>query len=115
MSDCLFCKMVKGEIPVNKLYEDEDFIVIKDINPEPKVHYLMIPKEHYANLTELNDERAVKIGKGLKILSTTIALEKLNLKEGFRVVANTGDWGGQSVHHLHFHLLGGEKLTDKMG
>ena len=115
MDDCIFCKMVKGEIPSTKIYEDNDFIVVKDINPQPKVHYLMIPKEHYADLTELNEERAAKLGAGLKNLATDVAIDKLCLKEGFRIVANTGKFGCQSVKHLHFHLLGGEQLTDQMG
>ena len=113
MDDCLFCKMVKGEIPCNKLYEDDDMIVIKDINPEPKVHYLMIPKEHYADITELTDNRAIVLGRMLtKVKDIAI---KLDLKDGFRLVNNKGAFGCQSVKHLHIHVLGGEQLEDKMG
>jgi histidine triad (HIT) family protein len=114
MCDCIFCKMVKGEIPTNKLYEDDDFIVIKDINPKPKIHYLLIPKEHYKDLTELTEERAVRLGKGLKKLAS-LADNELNMKEGFRVVSNKGKFGTQSVEHLHFHLIGGEQLSENMG
>ena len=81
MDDCLFCKMVKGEIPCNKLYEDDDMIVIKDINPQPKVHYLMIPKEHYKDITELTAERAVTLGRMLTKVKDIA--ETLDLKDGF--------------------------------
>ncbi len=114
MDDCLFCKMVKGEIPCTKLYEDEDMIIIKDINPQPKIHYLMIPKEHYADITELNDERAIKLGKMLN-KAVKVCNEKLDLKDGFRLVNNKGAFGCQSVKHLHVHILGGEQLQDNMG
>ena len=114
MDDCLFCKMVKGEIPCTKLYEDENMIIIKDINPQPKIHYLMIPKEHYTDATELTEERAIKLGKMLK-KAVDVAQEKLDLKDGFRLVNNKGAFGCQSVKHLHVHILGGEQLQDCMG
>ena len=114
MEDCLFCKMVKGEIPCNKLYEDDDMIIIKDINPEPKVHYLLIPKEHYKDATELTEDRAIKLGKMIK-KAVDVSNEKLDLKDGFRLVNNKGTFGCQSVKHLHIHILGGEQLEDKMG
>ena len=113
MDDCLFCKMVKGEIPCNKLYEDDDMIVIKDINPQPKVHYLMIPKEHYKDITELDDKKATTLGRMLTKVKDIAT--KLDLKDGFRLVNNKGDFGCQSVKHLHIHILGGEQLEDKMG
>ena len=114
MDDCLFCKMVKGEIPCTKLYEDDDMIIIKDINPQPKIHYLMIPKEHYADVTELTDDRAIKLGKMIK-KTVEVCNEKLDLKDGFRLVNNKGAFGCQSVKHLHIHILGGEQLEDRMG
>ena len=114
MDDCLFCKMVKGEIPCTKLYEDDDMIVIKDINPQPKIHYLMIPKEHYADVTELTEVRAQKLGKML-MKTAKIATDTLKMTDGFRLVNNKGQIGCQSVKHLHVHILGGEQLEDKMG
>ena len=114
MDDCLFCKMVKGEIPCTKLYEDEDMIVIKDISPTPKIHYLMIPKEHYADITELNDERAITLGRMLK-KGAELADKTLNMKDGFRIVNNKGAHGCQSIKHLHFHIIGGEQLQDRLG
>ena len=113
MDDCLFCKMVRGEIPCTKLYEDEDMIVIKDINPQPKVHYLMIPKEHYADITELTEDRAKTLGRMLTKVKGIA--DKLDLKDGFRLVNNKGAFGCQSVKHLHIHILGGEQLEDRMG
>lgn len=108
--NCIFCKIIAGEIPSAKEYEDEKMIVIRDVEPRAKLHYLCIPKEHYAYLTELNGERA----ETLKECFLTIARIKdsLGLKEGYRVAINQGDDAGQSVHHLHIHLLGGEKLSD---
>jgi len=114
MDDCLFCKMVKGEIPCDKLYEDDDMIIIKDICGFPKIHYLMIPKEHYADITELTDDRAVKLGKMLK-KSAEVADKTLKMTDGFRFVNNKGKHGCQSIKHLHFHIIGGEQLQDRMG
>lgn len=108
--NCIFCKIIAGEIPSAKEYEDEKMIVIRDVEPRAKLHYLCIPKAHYAYLTDLDGKRA----ETLKECFLTIARIKdsLGLKEGYRVVINQGDDAGQSVHHLHIHLLGGEKLSD---
>ena len=110
MENCIFCKIVAGEIPSPRLYEDEKMIVIRDIEPKAKLHYLCIPKQHFAYLSEMDGEKA----EVLKHCFQTIAsLEKdLGLEEGYRVVINQGENGGQTVHHLHIHLLGGEKLSD---
>ena len=111
--DCIFCKIIKGEIPSSKVYEDEEFIVIKDVNPQAPVHLLAIPKEHFASVAELNDERAVVVGKMVKKLAE-IAGDN-GLDDGFRIITNKGKHGCQSVSHLHLHLLGGRQLDEKMG
>lgn len=112
MENCIFCKIVRGEIPSAKLYEDDDMILIKDLNPQASVHLLLIPKEHYADLTEMSDEQALTLGKCLKKVASMA--DQLGLGGGFRVVSNKGDDGRQSVHHLHVHILGGHPLSDIM-
>ena len=110
--DCIFCKIVSGEIPSTKMYEDENMVIIKDIEPQATLHYLLIPKEHYANIIEMTDEQAVTLSKCIKKLSTLV--DELGLGNGFRLVSNKGENGCQSVEHLHIHILGGEKLSEKM-
>lgn len=112
MYNCIFCKIVKGDIPSAKVYEDEDMIIIKDLNPQAPVHLLLIPKEHYANIVEMSDAQAQTLAKCLKKLSTLT--DKLGLQNGFRLVSNKGEDGCQSVGHLHIHILGGTKLSDTM-
>lgn len=108
MDDCLFCKFAKGEIPVNKVYEDEDFIVIRDINPQAKNHFLAIPKTHFKLLSEMTENDAERLKRILKKIPT---LEKeLELKNGYRLVINQGDDAGQTVPHLHIHILSGQKM-----
>ena len=113
MKDCLFCKIIAGEIPSTKVYEDDDMIVIKDINPQAKVHLLLIPKEHFANVTELNEKRAATLGRCL--MKITSMQKELGLTNGFRLITNAGADACQSVFHLHIHILGGEQLAEKMG
>lgn len=112
MSDCIFCKIANGEIPSTKLYEDDDMIIIKDLNPQAPVHLLLIPKEHYANIIEMSDAQAQTLAKCIKKLSTLT--DQLGLQNGFRLVSNKGEDGCQSVEHLHIHILGGAKLSDTM-
>lgn len=112
MNNCIFCKIVKGDIPSAKVYDDEDMIIIKDLNPQAPVHLLLIPKEHYANIVEMSDAQAQTLAKCLKKLATLT--DKLGLQNGFRLVSNKGDDGCQSVNHLHIHILGGTKLSDTM-
>lgn len=108
MDDCLFCKFAKGEIPVNKVYEDEDFIVIRDINPQAKNHFLAIPKTHFRLLSEMSENDAERLKRILKKIPT---LEKeLELTNGYRLVINQGDDAGQTVPHLHIHILSGQKM-----
>lgn len=112
MKNCVFCKIVKGDIPSTKVYEDDDMIIIKDLNPQAPVHLLLIPKEHYANIIEMTDEQSQTLAKCIKKLSTLT--DTLGLKNGFRLVSNKGEDGCQSVGHLHIHILGGCKLSDTM-
>ena len=110
MENCIFCKIVAGVIPSPRLYEDDKMIVIRDIKPKAKLHYLCIPKTHFALLSEMDAERAEIVKHCFSVIPT---LEKtLGLEEGYRVIINQGENGGQTVHHLHIHLLGGEKLAD---
>lgn len=112
MNECLFCKIISGEIPSSKVYEDDEILAFKDINPMAPIHILVIPKKHIGGADELNDENAVISGK---ILSVTSKLAKeLGLENGFRIVTNVGEDGGQTVRHLHFHLLGGKKLNTEL-
>ena len=112
MENCVFCKIVKGDIPSTKVYEDDDMIIIKDLNPQAPVHLLLIPKEHYANIIEMTDAQSQTLAKCIKKLSTLT--DTLGLKNGFRLVSNKGEDGCQSVGHLHVHILGGSKLSDTM-
>ena len=110
MENCIFCKIISGEIPSPRLYEDEKMIVIRDIEPKAKLHYLCIPKTHFALFSEM-DEACADIVK--HCFQTLPKLEKtLGLQEGYRVIVNQGVNGGQTVPHLHIHLLGGELLGD---
>ena len=110
MENCIFCKIIAGEIPSPRLYEDEKMIVIKDIEPKAKCHYLCIPKTHFALFSEMDSEKAEIVKHCFGVIPTLE--EKLGLKEGYRVIINQGENGGQTVPHLHIHLLGGEKLPD---
>jgi histidine triad (HIT) family protein len=104
-NDCLFCKIVDGKIPSNRLYEDEVCIAFPDINPQAPTHLLVIPKQHVVSLAHTAAEHAELLGK---LLAATVKVaEQQSLERGYRVVLNTGVEGGQTVHHLHLHLLGG--------
>ena len=108
MSDCLFCRVSDGSLPAEKVYEDDQVIVFKDIYPKADVHLLMIPRQHIASLTELHDGHDYLIAKMMRLLPR-IAREQ-GLENGFRTIINTGPGGGQEVYHLHIHLLGGGTL-----
>jgi histidine triad (HIT) family protein len=108
MENCIFWKIIAGEIPSPRLYEDDQMIVIRDIEPKAKLHYLCMPKVHFATLKEMDDARADIVKHIFAVIPT---LEKeLGLEEGYRVIINQGTNGGQTVPHLHIHLLGGEVL-----
>ena len=113
MSDCLFCRIIAGEIPSTKVYEDEDVFAFRDIAPQAPVHILVVPREHIASAAELNAENAPLAAKCLEAAAKIAAQE--GLTGGYRLVSNCGDDAGQTVKHLHFHILGGKKLTDQMG
>lgn len=106
--DCLFCKIVNGEIPSKKLYEDELVYVFHDISPEAPVHFLAIPKQHITSANEINSENSSIIAHIFEVISNLA--KELNLSDGFRVVTNCGKDGGQTVEHLHFHVLAGRSL-----
>ena len=112
MENCIFCKIIKGDIPSTKLYEDEDMLIIKDVNPQAEKHYLLLPKEHYANIVEMTDAQAQTLARCIKKLSTMV--DELGLAGGFRLVSNKGGDACQSVEHLHIHILGGQQLDDRM-
>ena len=113
MNDCIFCKIAGGAIPSNYLYEDDLMVIIKDINPQAKLHYLAIPKEHYSDVTELAARSPETLSHMFEVISKM--QDKLGLGGGMRVITNVGEDGCQSVKHIHIHLLGGEKLSEKMG
>ena len=108
MENCLFCKIIKGEIPATKVYEDSDMIIIKDIAPMAKNHFLCIPKSHFKLLSEMTDEQSELVKKCLKKIPTLT--KELGLKNGYRLVINQGDDAGQTVFHLHIHILSGQKM-----
>lgn len=107
--DCIFCKIASGVIPTNKVYEDEKVIAFNDISPVAPIHILIIPKQHISSAMELNDDSSALVGH-IFLAAQKIARE-LNIDEsGFRMVNNCGRDGGQTVDHLHFHLLGGRSM-----
>ena len=108
MSDCLFCKILAGEIPSDKIYEDDKMYVFKDIYPKADVHLLAIPRVHIESLNEVQNEHDEIMAHMIKQLPK-LAKEQ-GLKDGFRTIINTGKGGGQIVYHLHIHLLGGKNL-----
>ena len=112
MSDCIFCKIAAGEIPSACLYEDENVFAFRDINPQAPVHFLVIPKEHIASVAELNAENSVIVSKCFEVIAKVAAQE--GLESGYRVISNCGPDAGQTVPHLHFHVLGGKPLGEKI-
>ncbi|HIS03618.1 MAG TPA: histidine triad nucleotide-binding protein [Candidatus Pullichristensenella avicola] len=108
--DCIFCKIIAGQIPGDKVYEDEKVFAFRDINPQAPVHVLIVPKKHMRNILECDEETAAAVLRAVKAIA---AAEGVSVS-GFRVVTNCGRDGAQSVEHLHFHLLGGDKLSETM-
>lgn len=109
MSDCIFCKIINKEIPSKIVYEDDDILAFEDINPLAKIHILLVPKKHIETAADLQEEDAAVIGK-IYLTAKKIAEEKGMAEDGYRIVNNCKEFGGQEVFHIHFHLLGGEKL-----
>lgn len=108
MNDCLFCKIIAGEIPSNKVYEDALCYAFYDISPMAPTHFLVIPKEHLASAAEITEDNAAVVAHIYAVIAKLA--HELGFAEGFRVVTNCGEDAGQTVHHLHFHVLAGKKL-----
>ena len=108
MSDCLFCKIVDGEIPSNKVYEDDEILAFHDVAPQAPVHFLIVPKKHMASLDDTTDDDAALLAHIM--LKIKDIAKDLGLENGYRVVINTGEDGMQSVKHLHVHVLGKRRL-----
>lgn len=107
--DCLFCKIVKGEIPSTKIYEDESVYAFADIDPQAPFHAIIVPKEHISSAAEITEKNSVLIAKIFEAVAKIAKQE--NLEKGFRVVNNCGEEGGQTVGHIHFHLLARRNLA----
>ena len=112
MSDCIFCKIISGEIPSQCVYADEYVYAFRDITPQAPVHILVIPREHVASVTALTSENSYLVAKCYEAIAKIAETE--NLVSGFRVITNSGPDGGQTVFHLHFHLLGGKPLGARL-
>jgi histidine triad (HIT) family protein len=108
-TDCLFCRIVAGTIPAQRLYEDEHTLAFSDIHPQAPTHLLIIPKRHVASMAHATDADMPVLGHLLAVAAQLARTKQLD--KGYRVVVNTGDDGGQTVHHLHLHLLGGRSMT----
>ena len=112
--ECIFCRIVRKEVPSQPIFEDHDLVAIPDIRPAAPVHVLIVPKEHMVNLNDVGKNDVGLLGRMLR-LSAKIANDKGIAESGYRIVINNGDDGGQVVPHLHLHLMGGRKLDPKMG
>ena len=106
--DCIFCKIIAGEIPATKVYEDENMLIFKDIDPKANKHYLCIPKKHFKLLSEMDEEGEKMVMACLKKIPQL--KDELGLENGYRLVINQGEDAGQTVFHLHIHILGGQKM-----
>lgn len=113
MDDCIFCKIINRDIPSNIVYEDENILAFKDINPQMPIHILVIPKKHIKSIIDLKTEDETLVGKiftAINSIAKDIGIDKT----GFRVISNCGENAGQTVKHLHFHILAGEKMGEKI-
>lgn len=108
--DCIFCKIVNGDIPSNKVYEDDTVLAFHDIAPQMPVHVIVIPKTHIASATEVNADNSAVIGHIFEVIPKIA--KDLGLDNGFRIINNCGKDGGQTVNHIHFHILGGKTLGE---
>ncbi len=114
MSDCIFCKIASKEIKTDKIvYEDEYVMAFNDLNPEAPVHVLVIPKVHISNFEDVTDDNFIYLEKIMKAIKKVTEITGIN-EDGYRIVNNCKENGGQEINHLHFHVLGGEKLSNKM-
>ena len=112
MSNCLFCKIIAGDIPSTKVYEDESVLAFRDIAPQTPTHILVIPKAHIGSVAEISAENSAVVAHIFEVIAAIAKAE--GLENGYRVVSNCGEDAGQTVHHLHFHILGGKKLALEM-
>jgi len=112
--DCIFCHIVAGQIPSDIIYQDEDVIAFRDINPQSPVHLLIIPKKHFTSLLDLTGADATLMGNMVGV-ANKLAREEGIAESGYRLVINCGQQGGQLVPHLHLHVLGGRQLSGKLG
>ena len=112
MNDCLFCKIIAGQIPSTKVYEDETVLAFRDIAPQAPTHILVIPKVHIDSVAAINRENSAVVAHIFEVIALVAAQE--GLTGGYRVVSNCGDHAGQTVKHLHFHILGGQQLNTQM-
>ena len=110
--DCIFCAIIKGDIPSKKVYEDEFCFAFLDINPQAPVHCLVVPKEHIPSADAVTSENSAVVAKIFEAIP--VIAKDLKLENGYRIVSNIGEDGCQSIKHLHFHILGGKKLTENM-
>lgn len=110
--DCLFCSIIKGDIPSTKVYEDDAVYAFRDINPQAPTHILVVPKTHIPSADAINEENSVAVAKIFEAIPKIAKLE--GLEKGYRVITNIGEHGCQSVKHLHFHVLGGKQLSEQM-
>jgi len=110
---CIFCKIISGEIPSYCVYEDEKVYAFKDINPQAKVHVLVVPREHIESADAIDSENSATVAAVFEAIPKIA--KALELENGYRVITNIGEDGCQSVKHIHFHILGGEKLPENMG
>jgi histidine triad (HIT) family protein len=112
MDNCIFCRMVRGEIPARKVHEDAEVLAFHDIHPQAPIHILVIPKVHVASLADCDDSHAPLLGKMMALVPRLAA--ELGAADGFRTIVNTGRVGGQEVYHLHVHVIGGPKPLGRM-
>lgn len=112
MEDCLFCKIIAGDIPSSKVYEDDVCYAFNDIDPQAPTHFLVIPKQHIDSVAAITAENSAVVAKCFEVIAKLAAQE--GLTGGYRVISNCGDDAGQTVHHLHFHVLGGAPMGEKL-
>ncbi len=111
--DCIFCKIANKDIPSQVVFENENILAFKDLSPQAPVHILVIPKKHISSMNEINNENSSVVAEIFQVINQIAKQE--NIKEsGYRVISNCGEDGCQSVHHLHFHILGGKKLSETL-
>ena len=112
MADCIFCKIIAGEIPSDRIYEDEKVIAFRDIHPQAPVHFLVVPKEHIKSAAEITAENSGIVAHSFEVIAKLAVQEKLS--DGFRVINNCGEAAGQTVPHIHFHVLTGKPLGETL-